>query len=52
VPEEIASALAHSNASSRTEVAANALTLAEREFMLESQTRKFWGTIADGLTSP
>jgi glycosyltransferase involved in cell wall biosynthesis len=50
-PEEIAAALAGLNADARSKVARNALALAEREFMLANQTRKFWGTIGQGLTN-
>jgi hypothetical protein len=50
-PEEIATQLAGITASARREVAANALGLAEREFMLAEQTRRFWGTIVNRLTT-
>ena len=48
-PKEIAAALAQLNPQTRSEVAANALALARREFMLEDQTQKFWGTISASL---
>ena len=51
-PEGIATHLAGITTSARREVAANALRLAEQEFMLADQTRRFWGTISDRLTSP
>jgi glycosyltransferase involved in cell wall biosynthesis len=50
-PGEIAETLAGLTAPRRAEVAANALALAEREFMLADQTRKFWGAFA-GPFSP
>jgi glycosyltransferase involved in cell wall biosynthesis len=49
-PSEIAATLSDQDVEARRQVAANALTLAEREFMLADQTRKFWGTIAEHLT--
>ncbi|MBA3273632.1 MAG: hypothetical protein H0T11_07145 [Chthoniobacterales bacterium] len=44
-PDEIASALRGLDPQTRHEVAANAAALAERDFMLTSQTERFWGTI-------
>lgn len=41
-PEEIAQTLSGLTQQRRGEIAANALALARREFMLEDQTRKFW----------
>jgi hypothetical protein len=41
-PEEIATALSGLTREKRANIAANALALAEREFMLVAQTRKFW----------
>ncbi len=49
-PEEIARAFVALSVGQRAEVASNALGLAEREFMLDDQARKFWGTIAPCLT--
>jgi hypothetical protein len=49
--EEIAAQLAGITTAARREVAANALRLAEREFMLADQTRRFWGTISNCLTT-
>jgi glycosyltransferase involved in cell wall biosynthesis len=50
VPEEIARALAGLTEQTRTESAANALALAQREFMLVDQVRKFWGSISKTLS--
>jgi hypothetical protein len=49
-PGEIAAALSAHDAASRQQIARNALALAQREFMLADQTRKFWGTITQSLT--
>ena len=49
-PEEIARAFVTMSVGQRTDAAANALVLAEREFMLDDQAQKFWGTIASCLT--
>jgi glycosyltransferase involved in cell wall biosynthesis len=49
-PKEIAATLSELTAQARADVAANALALAEREFMLADQSRKFWGAFADNLT--
>jgi hypothetical protein len=49
-PEEIARAFVTMSVRQRTDAAANALVLAEREFMLDDQAQKFWGTIASCLT--
>jgi glycosyltransferase involved in cell wall biosynthesis len=46
-PEEIARALSGLTRQGRADIAANALALAGREFMLVDQTRKFW----DGFKS-
>jgi glycosyltransferase involved in cell wall biosynthesis len=46
-PEEIADALSRLARHGRADIAANALALARREFMLVDQTRKFW----DGFTN-
>jgi glycosyltransferase involved in cell wall biosynthesis len=48
-PEEIAGRLAGLTAEKRTEVARNALTLAQREFMLVDQSRKFWSAFSKTL---
>jgi hypothetical protein len=48
-PVEIAAVLTSATPAKRSEVAANALELAQREFMLADQSRKFWGTIAQNL---
>ena len=50
-PREIASVLSEQNGDARREVAMNALALAEREFMLADQTRKFWSTITHSLAT-
>ncbi len=50
-PAEIAATLAEQNAEARRQIAGNALELARREFMLADQTRKFWGTITQSLTT-
>ncbi len=47
---EIAAALAGLTSTQRDETAANALALAEREFMLSQQREKFWGTISRVLS--
>jgi hypothetical protein len=49
-PEEIAETLAGLTAERRGEIARNALALAEREFMLADQTRKFWGAFSSALS--
>ncbi|MEY2490054.1 MAG: hypothetical protein QOC70_1996 [Verrucomicrobiota bacterium] len=49
-PEEIAQALSGLTQQKRAEVAANALALAEREFMLVDQTRKFWDAFSSVLS--
>jgi glycosyltransferase involved in cell wall biosynthesis len=46
VPDEIAQTLAGLTRQTRANIAANALALAEREFMLDEQTRKFWGAFS------
>jgi hypothetical protein len=51
VPEEIAAALAGLTREKRTNIATNALALAEREFMLVEQTRKFWDAFSSALPS-
>ena len=48
-PGEIAAALTGQDAEARQQIAKNALALAEREFMLADQTRKFWGPITRSL---
>jgi glycosyltransferase involved in cell wall biosynthesis len=48
-PLEIAAALADQDVAARRQIAANALALAEREFMLADQSRKFWGTITERM---
>ena len=50
-PEEIAQSLTKVSDSQRETVVRNALDLARREFMLEAQTRKFWGAICECLQS-
>jgi glycosyltransferase involved in cell wall biosynthesis len=50
-PEEVARALTGSNGSAAAAVARNALALAEREFMLADQARKFWGAFSKKLAS-
>jgi len=51
LPEEIAAVLTRSNAAARSAVAGRALELAQREFMLADQTRKFWDTISHSLSN-
>jgi hypothetical protein len=48
-PEEIAAALAGLTREKRTDIATNALALAEREFMLVDQAGKFWDTLSSAL---
>jgi hypothetical protein len=48
-PEEIAAVLSGLTQERRTNIATNALALAEREFMLAEQTRKFWNAFASAL---
>jgi len=48
-PEEIGAALAGLTQEKRANIATNALTLAEREFMLVDQTRKFWDAFSSAL---
>ncbi len=48
-PEEIAAVLAGLTGEKRAKIATNALALAEREFMLVDQTRKFWNAFASAL---
>ena len=50
-PRQIAAQLAGITADARQAIAENALALAEREFMLADQTRRFWGTISARLTT-
>jgi len=50
-PEEIAETLSKLTATKRSEVANNALALAEREFMLGDQTHKFWGAFKDAFSA-
>lgn len=50
-PEEIARSLIELTDAQREIVVRNALGLARREFMLEDQTRKFWGAICERLQS-
>jgi glycosyltransferase involved in cell wall biosynthesis len=50
-PGDIAAALAGLTAERRMQLASNALRLAAREFMLEQQTARFWGTIAQNLAA-
>lgn len=50
-PAEIANVLERSTVQSRSEIVRNALALAEREFLLSDQTRKFWSPIVQCLTS-
>jgi hypothetical protein len=49
-PGEIAETLSGLKAQRRAEIAANALGLAAREFMLADQTRKFWGAFSSNLS--
>ncbi|MDQ6913628.1 MAG: hypothetical protein M3128_12225, partial [Verrucomicrobiota bacterium] len=51
-PAEIAATLARVDAKQRSAVARNALALGRREFMLEKQIQKFWGTIEERLSKP
>jgi glycosyltransferase involved in cell wall biosynthesis len=44
-PADIAAALAHATSPSSGEVVQNALSLAQREFMLADQTQRFWGAV-------
>jgi glycosyltransferase involved in cell wall biosynthesis len=48
-PDEIAGTLSGLTQQRRAEITANALVLAEREFMLADQMHKFWGTISRTL---
>jgi glycosyltransferase involved in cell wall biosynthesis len=48
-PEEIAEALSGLTREKRARIAANALALAGREFMLVDQTRKFWDAFSSAL---
>lgn len=48
-PEEIAKTFSGLTAQKRGEIAASALALAERQFMLADQTRKFWGAFSSAL---
>ena len=48
-PAEIAATLAKVDEKERAAVARNALALGRREFMLENQIQKFWGTIEETL---
>jgi hypothetical protein len=48
-PEEIAGALFGLTRQRRADIAVNALALAEREFMLVDQTRKFWDAFSSAL---
>jgi hypothetical protein len=48
-PEEIAETLSGLTWEKRTDIATNALALAEREFMLVDQTRKFWEAFSNAL---
>jgi hypothetical protein len=48
-PEEIAAVLSGLTQEKRRNIATNALALAEREFMLAEQTRKFWNAFASAL---
>jgi glycosyltransferase involved in cell wall biosynthesis len=49
-PKEIAGTISGLTAQRRGEIAANALALAKREFMLADQTRKFWGAFSKALS--
>jgi glycosyltransferase involved in cell wall biosynthesis len=51
-PAEIAAALFGLTRQKRMDIATNALALAQREFMLADQTRKFWEAISNALPSP
>jgi glycosyltransferase involved in cell wall biosynthesis len=48
-PEEIAGTLSGLTPQRRADIATNALALAEREFMLIDQTRKFWDAFSNAL---
>jgi glycosyltransferase involved in cell wall biosynthesis len=48
-PEEIAAVLSGLTRENRTNIATNALALAEREFMLVDQAGKFWDALASAL---
>jgi glycosyltransferase involved in cell wall biosynthesis len=50
-PEEIADTLLKLTVERRGEIANHALALAKREFMLEDQTRRFWGGICNRVFS-
>lgn len=50
-PAEVADVFRELNVERRTEVAANALSLAQNEFMLADQYRKFWRTITHALVA-
>ena len=49
-PEEIARTLSALTRQGRADIAANALALAGREFMLVDQTRKFWDGFKSALS--
>jgi hypothetical protein len=49
-PEEIAEVLSGLTREKRARIAANALALAGREFMLIDQTRKFWDAFSSALS--
>jgi hypothetical protein len=49
-PDEIAQVLAGLTGQARADIAMNALALAEREFMLLDQARKFWGAFSRTLS--
>jgi glycosyltransferase involved in cell wall biosynthesis len=49
-PDEIAQTLAGLTVRARTDIATNALALAEREFMLADQARKFFGPFSRALS--
>lgn len=51
LPQEIARTLAELTLQKRQEVASNALALAERDFMLDNQTQRFWGTVSTVLSA-
>jgi len=46
VPEEIAETLGRVTEKMRADAAGNALVLAQRDFMLADQTRRFWGALS------
>lgn len=50
-PEEIAETLSSLTARRRGEIASNALALAERQFMLVDQTKRFWGEFTQAFSS-